>query len=119
MLYEAMVGRLPFDGKNPAQVLRRVLDGQFTPAERARPTVGAGYSAVLSRALAHAAEDRYASAAEFALALRGELAAVGVESPRRELHAFLVDAGAYREDHEKTIVLRLTARGHWCWWALR
>jgi serine/threonine-protein kinase len=111
MLYEAMVGRLPFDGKNPAQVLRRVLDGQFTPADRARPTVGAAYSAALSRALAHAASDRYASAAELAQALRAELAALGIESPRRELHAFLLDPKRYGEDHEKTIVLRLTERG--------
>jgi serine/threonine-protein kinase len=111
MLYEAMVGRLPFDGKNPAQVLRRVLDGQFTPAERARPTVGAGYSAALNRALAHAAADRFGSTAEFASALRAELSALGVESPRRELHAFLLDPKRYCEDHEKTIVERLTQRG--------
>ncbi len=37
LLYESLVGKLPFDGKNPAQVLRRVLDGSFTPADRARP----------------------------------------------------------------------------------
>src|SRR4029077_6944466 len=42
LLYECMVGKLPFDGKNPAQVLRRVLEGSFTRTERARPTVGAG-----------------------------------------------------------------------------
>ena len=73
LLYESMVGRLPFDGKNPAQVLRRVLDGPFTPADRARATIGAGYAEALSRALAHDANDRYASAAEFAEALRAEL----------------------------------------------
>src|SRR3984957_558765 len=28
LLYECMVGHLPFEGNNPAQVLRRVLDGQ-------------------------------------------------------------------------------------------
>ena len=27
LLYECMVGHLPFEGNNPAQVLRRVLDG--------------------------------------------------------------------------------------------
>jgi serine/threonine-protein kinase len=111
MLYEVMVGRLPFDGRNPAQVLRRVLDGQFTPAERARPTIGAGYSATLARALAHAADDRFPSASEFAHALREELSTLGIDSPRRELRAFLVDPQAYREEHERTIVERLTERG--------
>lgn len=111
MLYETMVGQLPFDGKNPAQVLRRVLDGQFTPPDRARPTIGARYSEVLSRALAHDANDRFASAADFAAALRAELVALGVDSPRRELHAFLLDPSAYRLEHEGTIISRLTARG--------
>ncbi len=111
MLYEVLVGRLPFDGRNPAQVLRRVLDGQFTPADRARPTIGAGYAEVLGKALAHDAQDRFASAAEFAAAMRAELDALGVESPRRELHAFLLDPKGYRAEHERTIVERLTARG--------
>src|SRR6185295_7990564 len=52
LLYECMVGKLPFDGKNPAQVLRRVLEGAFTPAERARPTIGTGLGAIVDRALA-------------------------------------------------------------------
>src|SRR5690606_25116917 len=31
LLYEAMAGKLPFSGEHPAQVLRRVLDGDFVP----------------------------------------------------------------------------------------
>ncbi|HLV65414.1 MAG TPA: protein kinase [Polyangiaceae bacterium] len=111
LLYESMVGRLPFDGKNPAQVLRRVLEGQFTPADRAEPRVGSTYSEILNRALAHDASQRYASAAELAAALRKELVALGIEVPRRELHAFLLDPKGYRERHEPLIVDRLTARG--------
>src|SRR5207344_2910587 len=53
LLYESLVGRLPFDGKNPAQVLRRVLDGAFTPADKARPTVGMQFGAIVGKALAH------------------------------------------------------------------
>src|SRR5205814_2241434 len=40
LMYECLVGHLPFEGKNPAQVLRRVLDGIFSPADTERPTVG-------------------------------------------------------------------------------
>ena len=40
LLYESMVGHLPFEGKNPAQVLRRVLDGIYPPADQELPTVG-------------------------------------------------------------------------------
>jgi tRNA A-37 threonylcarbamoyl transferase component Bud32 len=110
LLYECMVGRLPFDGKNPAQVLRRVLDGAFTAPERARPTIGSGFSAVLSRALAHDMSQRYASAAELAQALRAELSLVGIEASGREIQGFLADPAAYRQEHETRIVAKLVER---------
>lgn len=110
LLYECMVGRLPFDGKNPAQVLRRVLDGAFTPADRAEPRVGAAYAAILAKALSHAAADRYASTADLAAALREETNALGFDSPAQELDAFLKDPAAYKKEHEERIVARLTAR---------
>src|SRR4029079_12051281 len=39
LLYECMVGHLPFEGANPAQVFRRVLDGQYASAEREDPKI--------------------------------------------------------------------------------
>src|SRR5450432_4282165 len=44
LLYECMVGHLPFEGSNPAQVLRRVLEGFYQSAERERPIVGKAWS---------------------------------------------------------------------------
>lgn len=110
LLYEAMVGRLPFDGQNPAQVLRRVLDGGFTPPERCRPTVGAALSAVVSKALSHRSEERYASAWELAEALRAELALVEFAEPRRELTSFLSNPEAYRVRYEAHMVTLLVNR---------
>src|ERR1700710_2655934 len=77
LLYEGLVGKLPFDGKNPAQVLRRVLDGAFTAPDRARPTVGAALSQIVSKALARDASERYPSARALADALRAELTSLG------------------------------------------
>jgi hypothetical protein len=110
MLYESMVGRLPFDGKNPAQVLRRVLDGAFTPADKARPTVGAQFGAVVGRALAHEPSGRFATAEEFAAALRRELTELGFTDLRAELRAFFADPKAYRAAYEPRIVERLVRR---------
>ena len=110
LLYECMVGRLPFDGKNPAQVLRRVLDGAFTPPDRAEPRVGAAYAAILSKALSHAANDRYASTADLATALREELVSLGFDAPSQELTDFLADPDGYKNQHEERIVTKLTAR---------
>jgi eukaryotic-like serine/threonine-protein kinase len=107
LLYEAMVGRLPFDGKNPAQVLRRVLDGAFTPADKARPSIGHAFGAIVGKALGHEPSARYASAQEFENALRGELTRLGFVDLRGELRSFLQDPAAYRVSHEQRLVERL------------
>jgi eukaryotic-like serine/threonine-protein kinase len=111
LLYECMVGRLPFDGKNPAQVLRKVLDGSFTPPDRARPTVGARLSRVVEKALSREADHRFASAAELCDALAAELELVGMTDHRRELAEFLADPKAYVADYEPRIVKRLVELG--------
>jgi eukaryotic-like serine/threonine-protein kinase len=111
LLYECMVGKLPFDGKNPAQVLRRVLEGAFTDADRARPTIGSGLSAIVGRALAKDARERFASTAELAEALRAELRLLGFDDGPEEIGAYLRDPAAYRAEFEPRIVERLVARG--------
>jgi serine/threonine-protein kinase len=111
LLYECMVGKLPFDGKNPAQVLRRVLEGAFTPTERARPTLGAGLGAIVDKALAKEAKDRFASTLEVAEALRAELRLLGFDEPGVEVAAYLGDPKQYRTEFEPRIVKQLVARG--------
>jgi len=107
LLYEALVGKLPFDGKNPAQVLRRVLDGTFTPAERALPTIGAGLSRIAARALARDAAERYQSARAMGEALKEELAQLGFTELRAEIWAFLRDSAGYRAEYEPRVVAEL------------
>ena len=96
LLYECMVGHLPFEGKNPAQVLRRVLEGSFAAPDREMPSVGGRWSKILSRALAKDAADRYPSANDMLAALRQELDAVGFDDPEEELRAFFADPEGYR-----------------------
>ncbi|MCC6216892.1 MAG: serine/threonine protein kinase [Polyangiaceae bacterium] len=111
LLYECLVGKLPFDGKNPAQVLRRVLDGAFVPPERAEPTVGATLGAIVSRALAHDPAERWPDATSLANALRAALAAVEVLDPASELAAWLEQPEEYRRQHEENLVARLVGLG--------
>jgi serine/threonine-protein kinase len=111
MLYEAMVGRLPFDGKNPAQVLRRVLEGSYPPAAREEPKVGALFGEVLARALVREATGRYESIDAFARALKAELERVGITDHRREIEAFLNDQDQYVERFSERIVNELANSG--------
>lgn len=111
LLYECMVGALPFEGKNPAQVLRRVLDGSFTPPERAFPSVGAAWSRIVEKALAHKPEDRFPSTGDLADAMQAELDLLGFSDAAREVDAFFDDPERYRETYKARIVERLTQLG--------
>ena len=107
LVYEAMAGKLPFQGDHPAQVLRRVLDGEFLPLERHDSKIGVRYSRVIARALARDPEQRWPSVQAFIDALRAELAVVGFTKMQP-----LLDAVA-RPDPALTDILveRLTERG--------
>lgn len=111
LLYECMVGHLPFQGKNPAQVLRRVLDGVYPPAEKENPKVGSGFGAVLTRALARDADERFQSAANLATELRALLDQVGMDSPTEELDSYFADPAAYAEAHGERIIPHLLRLG--------
>ncbi len=111
LLYESMVGALPFEGRNPAQVLRKVLEGKHPPADRARPSVGADWTRIVARALSREPEGRYESAAAFGAALREELERLGFDGPRRELMTFLRDPAAYWETYVPRIVGKLVSLG--------
>jgi serine/threonine protein kinase len=107
LLYECMVGHLPFDGANPAQVLRRVLDGVYPEAHREHPIVGSSWSKILDRALAHAPADRFADANAMREAIAAELRRLDIASPERDLESWIDDPGAFDEAHRGQLVDRL------------
>jgi len=111
LLYECMVGHLPFEGKNPAQVLRRVLDGSFEPADSERPVVGGRWAAIIAGALQVALEQRTASAAELGSELLRELEALGIDDAAAELNGYFADPEAYRAELPRRLVPRLLERG--------
>ena len=111
LLYECVVGHLPFLGNNPAQVLRRVLDGVYASAERERHIVGRRWSQIIARALARRPEDRYPDAATMRDAVGVELARLGMGSPRAELEAWLDDPEGWTAAHDASLIDRLCKLG--------
>lgn len=111
LFYECLVGHLPFEGKNPAQVLRRVLEGVFPQADRERPTVGGRWARIVASALAHDPKQRTASPGLLAEQIRGELEAIGVTAPRAEISAYFADPEGYPEALTQRLVPTLIARG--------
>ena len=111
LLYECLVGHLPFEGKNPAQVLRRVIEGTFSPADLERPTVGGRYARIVAQALATSPSDRFETPQALADELRKEMGEVGLVNGRDEIAAYFADAEGYREALPGRIVPKLVARG--------
>ena len=111
VLYEALVGHLPFDGKNPAQVLRRVLEGRYERADLERPTVGGRFSSIIDKALALDISERPESPAALGAELREELEALGITDGRKEIALYFKDPEAYTAALRDRLVPVLVARG--------
>jgi len=83
VLYEALVGEPPHGRGADREVLARVNDGSYRLPSQVNPAL-APFDTLLSRALAPNPAERYASAAEFHLALSRSLnqIAPGTDSPQ-------------------------------------
>jgi eukaryotic-like serine/threonine-protein kinase len=111
LMYEALVGHLPFEGKNPAQVLRKVLDGKYAPPEAERASIGARWARILSQALARETDQRTPSPAALGEQIRAELNILGITDPPAELTAYFRDPRAYASALVERLVPGLLARG--------
>ncbi|UQA58144.1 serine/threonine-protein kinase [Polyangium aurulentum] len=111
LMYECLVGHLPFEGKNPAQVLRRVLEGHYPAADRERSTVGGRWSRIIAGALARTPAERTESPGKLGEQIRTELEALGITDPSAEIAAYFEDPAGHAEALRALLVPRLVARG--------
>ena len=75
VLYEMLVGRPPFQGRNMMEILARQATDEAPPVRTSGADVPAHVEQTVARALAKDPADRFASAREFADAMGGRLAA--------------------------------------------
>jgi eukaryotic-like serine/threonine-protein kinase len=111
LLYECMVGHLPFHGSNPAQVLRRVLEGEYARADNEVQTIGRVWGGILDKALAQNREDRFESADVMRIAISDELVRLGFAPDASLLTEFLVDPDTFRELHVQRLSKKLVELG--------
>ncbi|MBU8895402.1 serine/threonine protein kinase [Corallococcus sp. H22C18031201] len=69
LLYEALTGARPFQGKTAGEVFARIRDGKYPPLHKVAPSVPAPLARIVRRALEVKPEDRFPDAA----AMRREL----------------------------------------------
>lgn len=104
LLYYCAVGRLPFTGKNPHHVLRRIMEVDYVDPLRVRPAVGERMRAIITKAMAKKPEDRYPSAMELAQALRDFVRGIGIDDPEAMLRRYLGDPEAVSKEVDAKII---------------
>ncbi|MFN0248951.1 MAG: serine/threonine protein kinase [Kofleriaceae bacterium] len=113
VLYQLCVGKLPFEGKNPHEVLKRIAECRFTDPRTANPRIGNRLGRVILRAMAREPADRYAAIGEMVTALEGYLeeSGIAVDKLAGELARYFAGPGAYDQALNARLVDHLSRRG--------
>jgi serine/threonine-protein kinase len=111
VLYQLSVGRLPFEGKNPHEILKRIGECKFTDPRQANPAVGNELGKIILRAMARAPDDRYPDINAMVAALERYTAGSGLTEPARELARYFAAPGSYEVALRARLIDHLTRRG--------
>ncbi len=69
-MYHMVTGSVPFNGKNPGEVMQKHLKAPLIPPDHANPKLKAGISEVIERMMAKSRKDRYKNCQELLIDLR-------------------------------------------------
>jgi len=105
MLYQMATGALPFPGKNPHEVLRKVSEGKFADPRTVNRLVSDQLARVIAKALARKPEDRYTTIKDMVDELRGYTGDAGLGGPSEELRTYLTEP----DEYEKTVIPRMVS----------
>src|SRR5215510_12157105 len=81
LLYQLATGELPFKGRNPHEILKRIAECRFLDARVVNPLVSDRLNRIIARALARLPDDRYADVSVVLSDLERFLAEVDLTDP--------------------------------------
>ncbi len=113
VLYQLTVGKLPFEGKNPHEVLKRIAECRFVDPRQANPRIGNRLGKIILRAMAAQPADRFPAIGEMVLALEGYLEETGLAPDKvaSELGRYFQAPAAYELALKERMIDHLTRRG--------
>ena len=113
VLYQLTVGKLPFEGKNPHEVLKRIAECRFIDPRQANPKIGNRLGRIILKAMAAEPADRYAAIGEMVLALEAYLEESGLPPDKipAELARYFQAPASYEEALRTRRVDTLTRSG--------
>jgi len=104
VLYQLTVGKLPFEGKNPHEILKRIADCKFVDPRQANPRIGNQLGKIILRAMAAEPDARYPTVGAMLADLEGYLAGSGLAADKDELARYFANPVGY----ELALAARLT-----------
>jgi eukaryotic-like serine/threonine-protein kinase len=111
LTYQLATGQLPFRGKNPHEVLKRIADCKFAPAESINRLIGKRLNGLIAKALAKEPGDRFADVADMRQELVEDLRDAGVDDAREELRKFFADPKGWARAFGPRLVEALMTSG--------
>jgi serine/threonine-protein kinase len=111
VLYYLSTGRLPFTGRNPHQVLKRIVDGEYADPLRVNPTLGGRMRGMIVKALAHDPADRYQTAREMITELEAFVADAGLDGSEALIEQYLAEPEAAGARIRARVIERLIENG--------
>ncbi|MEO8703024.1 MAG: serine/threonine-protein kinase [Kofleriaceae bacterium] len=113
VLYQLTVGKLPFEGKNPHEVLKRIADCKFVDPRQVNPQIGNRLGRIILKAMAAQPDDRFSAVGEMVIAIEGYLEESGIAADKvpGELGRYFKAPAAYEQALEIRLVDHLTSRG--------
>jgi serine/threonine-protein kinase len=113
VLYQLTVGKLPFEGKNPHEVLKRIAECKFIDPRQANPRIGNRLGRIILRAMAALPNDRYPAIGEMVLALEAYLEESGLAPDKvaGELARYFQSPVSYEQALKERLIDHLTRRG--------
>src|SRR5688572_7073457 len=95
VLYQLTVGKLPFEGRNPHEILKRIGECRFADPRQANPRVGNELGKIILRAMARDPDDRYPDITEMVSALGRYLEGSGLADSAKELARYFQAPASY------------------------
>src|SRR5690348_6096653 len=113
VLYQLTTGKLPFEGKNPHEVLKRIAECKFLDPRQANPRIGNRLGRIILKAMAAMPDDRYPAIGEMVMALEAYLEESGLAHDKipAELARYFSAPASYEQALKARLVDTLTRTG--------
>jgi eukaryotic-like serine/threonine-protein kinase len=111
LLYQVATGELPFKGRNPHEILKKIAECRYIDARVVNPLVGGRLGRIIDRAMARAPGDRYQGITPLLDELTAFLGEADLTDTRAELKRYFADAEAYAAELRPRLIAALTRRG--------